>query len=337
MRSSHLGSLALGSLTLALAFFSGLSAAQAPTSMSTGTSGGLTTISVRITYQQNHRAAAAMRVELVSPYGGMVDMRTTDGNGGATFNSVSSGRYRVRVSGPDVETTTSDLFEAGGSLGGPNITENIQVKLTKPAGTEAGGAGIAAIVPEAAQKEFRLGAKEMDKKHWEEAKDHFQKAIAAFPKYAEAFSSLAQVEIQLKDGKSAVEAFRSATQIDPTLAQANLYLGQFYYENTQYKEAEPYLLRASADQPENAQLLTALANVEMQNGEADLALRNARKVPSLPNAKQFAISHLIAAQALTGKGPDDEIAKEYEAYLKDAPDSPLAPRVKDALAKLKSK
>jgi TolA-binding protein len=46
---------------------------------------------------------------------------------------------------------------------------------------------------------------------------------------------------------------------------------------------------------------------------------------------------LIVAQALTGKGKDDEIAKEYEQYLKEAPDSPMAPRVKDALAKLKSK
>ena len=37
------------------------------------------------------------------------------------------------------------------------------------------------------------------------------------------------------------------------------------------------------------------------------------------------------------EGHDDEVAKEYEEYLKEAPDSPLAPRVKDALAKLKSK
>jgi len=332
MRSSHFWSLAL-----ALAFFSAASAAQQPTTMSAGTSGGLTTITVRVSYQQNHRPAAALRVELISPYGGVVDMRTTDGNGGATFDSVSSGRYRVRVSGPDVETTTSDLIETGGSLGGPNITENIQVRLTNRAGTEAGGSSIAVIVPEAAQKEFKLGSKEMDKKHWEEAKDHFQKAIDAFPKYAEAFNNLALVEIQLKDGKSAVEAFRSATQIDPTLPQANLYLGQFYYENTQYKDAELYLLRAAADQPKNAQILTALANVQLQNGETDLALANARKVPSLSNHKQFAISHLIVAQSLTGKGRDDEIAKEYEAYLKEAPDSPLAPRVRDALAKLKQK
>lgn len=330
MRSSH-----LWLPIVAVAFLSVAGAAQQPTTMSSGTSGGLTTIAVRVSYQQSHRPAAAMRVELLSSYGGMVDMRTTDGNGGASFNSVSSGRYRIRISGPDIETKLSDLIEAGGAIGGPYMNENIEVQLTKTAGSGVGGPAIA--VPETAQKEFTLGSKEMDKKHWEEAKDHFQKAIGLFPKYAEAFNTLALVQIQLKDGKGAVESFRSATQINPTLQQANLYLGQFYYENQQYKEAEPYLQRAAADQPKNAQLLTALANVELQNGETDLALTNARKVPSLENHKQFAISHLIVAQALAAKGQENEIAKEYEEYLKEAPDSPLAPRVKDELAKLKSK
>ena len=331
MRSVHFGSLAL-----ALAFFSAASAAQQPTTMSTGSSGGVSTIRVHVSYQQNHQAAASVVVELLSTNGGVVDMRTTDGNGSVTFEKVTSGRYRVRVSSGDIETTTSDLIEAGGSIGGPYVTENLSVRLTNP-GNEAHGAGIVVIVPEAAEKEFKLGSKAMDKKNWEEAKDHFQKATVAFPKYAEAFNNLAQVEIQLNDGKGAVEAFRSATQIDPTLPRANLYLGQFYYENHQYKDAEPYLVHSAADQPENAQIVTILANTELQNGETDLALTNARKVPSLPNAKQFAISHLIVAQALTAKGKDDEIAKEYDEYLKEAPDSPLAPRVKDALAKLKTK
>jgi hypothetical protein len=35
------------------------------------------------------------------------------------------------------------------------------------------------------------------------------------------------------------------------------------------------------------------------------------------------------------EGQDDEIAKEYQEYLKEAPDSALPPRVKDALAKLR--
>jgi Tfp pilus assembly protein PilF len=330
MRSSH-----LWFATLALAFLSAAGAAQQTTTMSAGSSAGITTVSVRVTYQQNHRPAAGLRVDLMSPLGGMASIRTTDGNGRATFDGVGSGRYQVQVSGPDIETTKGEIFDTGGSQGGPYINQNIEVRLKETAGGAALGPAFA--VPEAAQKEFNLGSKEMDKEHWEEAKDHFQKAIAAFPKYAEAFNNLGQVEIQLKDGKAAVEAFRKATQIDPTLQQANLYLGQFYYENHQYKDAEPYLLRSAADQPKNAQIMTVLANAQLQNGENELALTNARKVPSLPNARQFAISHLIVAQALTGKGQDDEVVKEYEAYLKEAPDSPLAPRVKDALAKLKSK
>jgi TolA-binding protein len=331
MRSIHFWSLAL-----ALAFFSAASAAQQPTTMSTGSSAGVSTIRVHVSYQQNRQAAPSVVVELLSTNGGVVDMRTADGNGSVTFDKVTSGRYRVRVSAGDIETTTSDLIEAGGSIGGPYLTENISVRLTN-LGNEAHGAGIAAIVPPAAEKEFKLGSKAMDKKNWGEAKDHFQKAIAAFPKYSDAFNNLAQVEIQLNDGRGAVEAFRSATQIDPTLPRANLYLGQFYYENHQYKDAEPYLLHSAIDQPQSAQILTILANTELQNGEIDLALTNARKVPSLANAKQFAISHLIVAQALAGRGPDAEIAKEYEAYLKEAPDSPLAPRVKNELAKLKTK
>jgi tetratricopeptide (TPR) repeat protein len=323
--------------TAVVAFLCAASTAQQPTTMSAGSSAGISSVSVRVTFQQNHRPAPGLRVELISPMGGMASIRTTDGNGGATFDGVGSGRYQIRVSGPDIETTTSEIFETGGANGGPFITEHVEVRLTQTASGVAPGAALAPNVPEAAQKEFNLGSKEVEKKHWEEAKDHFQKAIAAFPKYAEAFNSLGQVDVQLKDGKGAVEAFRSATQIDPTIQQANLYLGQFYLDNTQFKEAEPYLLRSAADQPKSAQILTALANVQLRNGEIDLALANARKVPSLPDHKQFAISHLIVAQALTGKGQDDEIVKEYEAFLKEAPDHPWAPRVKDALEKLKSK
>jgi tetratricopeptide (TPR) repeat protein len=332
MRSSRYWLLPLLLVVLSLA-----SVAQQKTTMGSASASGTTTVTVRVTYEQNHRPAPGLRVDLISPFGGMADIRTSDGNGSASFQGVSGGRYRVRISGPDIQTTESENFDVGGSQGGPYVTENVQVRLTPTAGSEAHGPALALIVPEAAKQEFKLGSKEMDKKHWQEAKDHFQKATVAFPKYAEAFNSLALVELQLKEGQAAVESFRTATQIDASLQQANLYLGQFYYENMQYKEAEPYLLRAAADQPKSAQILTALANTELQNGEADLSLANARKVPSLPDHKQFAISHLIAAQALTGKGQDDQVAKEYEMYLKEAPDSALAPRVKDALAKLKSK
>ena len=60
--------------------------------------------------------------------------------------------------------------------------------------------------------------------------------------------------------QAAVEAFRTAIQLDENQLQANAYLGQFYYENKDYKQAEPCLLRAAAADPKNAQVLMALAN-----------------------------------------------------------------------------
>src|SRR5215467_6546806 len=196
MRSSHLCSLPLAVILLTAA-----SAAQ-ETTTSTGTSGGTTSITVRVTYQQNHRPAAGLRIEMLSSYGDLVgdvvDMRTTDANGGLTFEGVSNGYYRIRVSGPNIETTTTGVIGAGGVIGPKRITENIQVRLTAAA-SNVEGSTVTANVPEAARKEFDLGSKEMDKKRWEEAKDHFQKAITLFPKYVEALNSLGIVEIQLKD------------------------------------------------------------------------------------------------------------------------------------------
>src|ERR1700674_5460781 len=112
MRSSR-----VSSLTLALAFLSAASAAQQPITMSAGSSGGITTISVRVTYQQNHRPASGLRGELISPMGGVASIRATDGNGGAAFDGVGSCRYQVQVEGPDMDTPKSDIFQAGGTKG----------------------------------------------------------------------------------------------------------------------------------------------------------------------------------------------------------------------------
>ena len=77
--------------------------------MSSGTAGGNTTISVRVTYEQSHRPAAGMRVELIPTSGGMADIRTTDGNGATTFTGVT-GRFKLRVTGPDIDRDQQTVY-----------------------------------------------------------------------------------------------------------------------------------------------------------------------------------------------------------------------------------
>src|SRR5260370_18796866 len=88
-------------------------------------------MTARVTYEQSPGPAAGMRVELIPASGGMADIRTTDGNGGATFTGVSGGRFKLRVTGPDIGKTESDPFVAGGGEGGPYVPEKIQMRLSE--------------------------------------------------------------------------------------------------------------------------------------------------------------------------------------------------------------
>jgi Tfp pilus assembly protein PilF len=94
------------------------------------------------------------------------------------------------------------------------------------------------------------------------------------------------------------------------------------------------LLHANGATPRNPQVLTALANTQLKNGESEQALANAQKVHSLPDHKKFASAHLIAAQVLSDRGENRRAQQEYRQFLQEDPDSPIAGRVKDVLSKL---
>ena len=292
-------------------------------------------LTVRVTYDDDRTAPANLRVELMSAYGGSIQTRTTDGFGSVIFSRLQPAKYKVRVSGDGVVTTETgelDMTESG-----PNVTEYVRVRRVAAAASEPGTLSVADLnIPAEAKKEFDTGTSNMEQKNWNEAKTHLERAIAIYPKYALAHNNMGVTYLKLGQGANAVESFRAALQLDEHLVQANEYLGHFYYDNKDYKQAEPYLLRVASAQPGDPQILTALANTQMQNGEADRALANAQKVHSLPDHKKFAVAHLIAAEILSGRSDNKRVREEYQQFLKEDPNSPLAPRVKDALAKLDS-
>ena len=176
----------------------------------------------------------------------------------------------------------------------------------------------------------------MEHQDWNAAQGHLERAIAIYPKYALAHNNLALVYAHLNQNQKAVESFRVAAQLDEHLQSANLYLGQFYYDNKDFEQAEPYLLRAASADPRNPQILLAVANSQLKNGEFDLALASAQKVHSLPDHKRFAVTHLIAAKILTDRGENRRAQEEYRQFLREDSGSPLAARVKEALAKLQA-
>ena len=290
-------------------------------------------LNVRVVYENDRTVPANLRVELLSVYGSSIATRTTDGFGSVIFARLRPAKYKVRVSGVGVVTTETGELDLSDS--GPNSTIYVSVKKEASAEIGSGSLSVADLnVPSAAKKEFDRGIDSMEKKNWTEAKDHLSRAISIYPKYALAHNNLGMTYLKLGQGAAAVESFQNALHFDENIGQANTYLGQFYYDNKDYKQAEPFLQRAAVGEPQNPQILLALANAQMKNGEAESALANARKVHSLPDHQKFAIAHLIAAQILSDRGDNKKVAEEYRQFLKEDPSSPLAPRVKDALTKL---
>jgi Tfp pilus assembly protein PilF len=292
-------------------------------------------ITVRVTYDNDRGLPANLRVVLASAYGSTVDTRTTDGYGTVMFSHVSPGKYKLIVSGFGIQTTDSGEIDLSDSV--PNVTQYIRVHKTEGPSAPGGETSVAdQNVPGNAKKAFEKGMNNLEHKDWEGARQRFEEALAIYPKYAIAKNGLAMAYVNLGQGEKAVETFRAALDLDERLPSANLYLGHFYYDNKKYAEAEPYLTRAEAADPQNAQILTALANCQLRNGKPDMALASARKVHSLKDHSKFAVSHLVAADVLTSRNQNKEAAQEYELFLKEDPKSPLAPRVREALTKLQA-
>jgi len=290
-------------------------------------------LNVRVIYENDRTVPANLRVELLSVYGSSIATRTTDGFGSVIFARLRPAKYKVRVSGVGVVTTETGELDLSDS--GPNSTIYVSVKKEASAEIGSGSLSVADLnVPSAAKKEFDKGTDSMERKNWTEAQDHLSRAISIYPKYALAHNNLGMTYLKLGQGAAAVESFQNALHFDENIGQANIYLGQFYYDNKDYKQAEPFLQRAAVGEPQNPQILLALANAQMKNGEAEPALANARKVHSLPDHQKFAIAHLVAAQILSDRGNNQKVAEEYRQFLKEDPSSPLAPRVQDALTKL---
>src|SRR5258708_10305741 len=288
-------------------------------------------LTVRVAFEDETPVPADVQVELVSIYGSGMDSIATDSAGKVRFTQLTPAMYKLRITGFGIvstETREIDMTES--------TTISVHVKRTTSTTNTTSLGPIDVTVPPEARKEYEKAAEKMNEKNWVEAKTHLDRAIAIYPKYALAHNNLALVYVNLKQGDKAVESFRTAAQLDDGLQQANLYLGQFYYDNKNYKQAEPYLLHAVNADPRNPQILTALANAQMQNGEPEQALANAQKVGSLPepDRKKFAIAHLIAAQVLSDRGENQRAQKECRQVLKEDPSSPIAARVKEALAKL---
>jgi len=294
-------------------------------------------LNVRVNLPNDRPADKGLEVSLMAPHGGIVQQSFTDDIGAASFRGISPGRYRLRITCLNIEPTDLPQFEI-------NNMETVHYEYVhvtpKDDGTNnnaQGGGMISAAelnIPDKAKKEFDRGLESMQKSENDKALEHFEKATAIYPQYAMAYNNIGV--LQIKEGRipQARQAFETAVSVNPKLAGGYLNLARLSLNDNKYTEADQLIGKALTVEPSRVEAMALAAQTKLMMGDLDGAYAFAKKVHSQPDHKSYSAVHLIAAQVLQKKNQPDQAMAEYKMFLTETPDSPTAPRVRDAMARL---
>jgi tetratricopeptide (TPR) repeat protein len=158
----------------------------------------------------------------------------------------------------------------------------------------------------------------------------------------EAYASF-QKGIELAGQKQfddAIAAFRTATELNPSFAEAYINLGMLLFQQSKDEEAEKALLKALELKPEESKTKNALGNlyfekarVLLEADKIDEALEQLKT--SYSYNPEYSYTNYLLGYAYSKKGNNEEAVKYFEAFLAKEPNAPQAAQVKDIIEKLK--
>jgi tetratricopeptide (TPR) repeat protein len=178
-------------------------------------------------------------------------------------------------------------------------------------------------------------------------------------------------ELKLGDLEGAQKHLETAYQLAPSSSDLNFLLGYLYFLNKNYTQAGTYLATSASLSPNSARTLTLLGRTDLQLEQypaarsaleravladadnwsshdllADAYLHEKRYEKARAEA-QIAVekggrlgknatsaAELVLGQALLGLGRVQEAGQALQTFLRDSPQSPLAPQVSALLAHL---
>ncbi len=161
---------------------------------------------------------------------------------------------------------------------------------------------------------------------------YLQKAIEIYPKFVSAHIVMGLAYFDLRD-KRAKEEFETATQLDDQFPISYLYLGMISLWSDDFGGAAASLEKAAFLDPNDAQILNALAFA--QNGSHKYAdvLRTVRHIHKLDH-HGMADVHYVAAAAALSLRDFDSTKTELNIFLKEDPSGPLSAVARRSLVEL---
>lgn len=243
-----------------------------------------------------------------------------DSGGRFAFYDLPVGRYRVTVSASGFGSTS----EVVDLVAGPETRRVVLV---------AGGP-TAPAPPAAGKGSYDAGLRELERGRWEHAIRHLEKVIREAPEYAPAYTNLGVAWLQLRSREKARGAFEAALERDSSSAGAHLGLGLILNDEKRYPDAEAHLVEARTLDPSDwhvhYELGRALYGLE-RVAEAETSLQEAARGRPPFGSLYLLLGNVLVLQQKYGEG-----LAAMERFLELAPESPLAPQVRQKAALLRA-
>lgn len=302
-------------------------AAQSGSMPQRGTSS--TDLYVRATYEDPRMVPENVRVQLLTSGGAMIQETYLDGQGQVRFQ-VSPGSYRLRFSGPTVETIETSSFTVV-----PRMQTHTETVFLRPSQemiqrntSEATISAAEMAIPQKARKEFERGVELMGKSDFAGAEKFFQKAVQIYPNYAMAHNNLGVVALNANDRTRGEAAFRKAVELGSSSGSLNL--GKLASIDGRHQEAEEFFQKSLSTNPANVEALLFIAKSQIHLGKREQALANARRVHDFPHEK-YSICHVLAGSLSEELNHPEEALAQYRLFLSETPNSASAQRVREAI------
>lgn len=187
--------------------------------------------------------------------------------------------------------------------------------------------------PGSARREYEKGVGFLLQKKYDIAVERLNRSIVMYPKFVAALNALGSAYLDLGKNEQARDEFSQAVTLDDHLPTSHLNLGRAELALKNYSAAEGAIRKASALEPLNLHLLTALTYAELLNHDYTSAITTAQQVHGQKH-KDAAVVHYFAAVAFQGQNNLPEMERELKTFLDEDPNSPIAENARQTIAKI---
>lgn len=296
-------------------------------------------------------------VDLQTGNGAAVDQTTANNEGDFFFGGLNGISYTVVIHSADY-APASEAVEFVNRAGGDQPGELRTVELTLVPNAEArpgrapGRVSVSQNVPAPAREAFERGMKLSREGKAAAAEAAVREAVTAFPDYFDARFWLANELIRTQRLDDAIQHLEVARRVNPTDERVYLLFGNLLVLKKNYAVAAAVFAEAARLSPTDPQplLQRGIALVEYAAridaaaskkaaDERRTALDDAEKALNEAyrrSDKKLAAALLQLARVYEKRGERARAADEIEQYLRQNPDAPNAPALRDAVKTLRT-